>query len=76
MLLQINVDSGEENTVLDVPVARRDDTGKYTIALKNEYGEDEGDINVIVLGQCHINVIVLGQCVVSVVIQGQHAANE
>ena len=52
MFLQINVESVEENTVLDVPVARRDDTGKYTIALKNEYGEDEGDINVIVLGQC------------------------
>ena len=68
--------------MLDVPVARRDDTGKYTIALKNEYGEDEGDINVIVLGQCHINVIalsqcyiiVLGQCDISVIMQCQHAS--
>jgi hypothetical protein len=33
-----------------VPVSKRGDTGKYTIKLSNEFGEDSGDINVVVLG--------------------------
>ena len=35
-----------------VPVSKRGDTGTYTLALKNEFGEDSGDIEVIVLGEC------------------------
>ena len=34
-----------------VPVSKRSDTGQYTIHLANKYGEDSGDINVIVLGR-------------------------
>ena len=43
--------SGEENAVLSIPVSKRSDTGKYTINLKNKFGEDSGDLNIIVLGQ-------------------------
>ncbi len=47
----MNQENGEEDAKLGIPVSKRDDTGKYTICLKNEYGEDEGDIEVIVLGR-------------------------
>ncbi|XP_074660014.1 twitchin-like [Tubulanus polymorphus] len=43
------IDTTEENTKMRVPCAKREDTGKYTIALSNEFGNDSGDVNVIVL---------------------------
>ena len=49
----MKLESGEENAILDVPIASRDDTGKYTVCLSNQFGEDEGDVNVVVLGQSH-----------------------
>ena len=34
-----------------MPVSKRGDTGKYKVKVTNENGEDEGEINVIVLGK-------------------------
>ena len=48
---QCTQESGEENAKLRIPSARREDTGKFSIKLKNEFGEDEGDINVTVIGK-------------------------
>lgn len=42
--------SGEENAVLSIPVSKRSDTGKYTVNLSNKFGEDSGDLKIIVLG--------------------------
>ena len=42
----------EELAGLDIPSTVRGDSGKYKIHLKNDYGEDEADINVIVMGKC------------------------
>ncbi|XP_064634017.1 twitchin-like isoform X9 [Lineus longissimus] len=39
----------EEEAKLDIPYAKREDTGKYTITLKNPYGTESGDIKVTVL---------------------------
>ena len=39
----------DESTKLDIPKSKRGDTGKYKCVLKNEFGEDEGELNVIVL---------------------------
>lgn len=41
----------EELTGLDIPSTVRGDSGKYKIHLANDYGEDEADINVIVMGK-------------------------
>jgi hypothetical protein len=41
----------EEEAKMDIPYAKREDTGKYTITLKNAYGTDSGDIKVTVLGK-------------------------
>ena len=49
--LQATMTNDDDNAKFEIPRSERGDTGKYTIALKNEFGEDEGDINVIVLGQ-------------------------
>lgn len=46
---QIKQESGEEKAALHIPSSVRGDTGKYTITAKNEFGEDSGDFNVIVL---------------------------
>lgn len=48
---QVNQKNDEDNAKLVVPVSKRSDTGQYTIHLANKYGEDSGDINVIVLGR-------------------------
>ena len=52
LFFQIEKENGEENIKLRVPVSKRTDTGKYTVALKNDFGEDTGDISVTVLGMC------------------------
>ena len=48
---QAQLENNDEVAKLHVPVSERKDTGKYKIALKNEFGEDSGDIDVIVLGK-------------------------
>jgi len=40
---------GEDMASLHIPSAVRGDTGKFTITAKNDFGEDSGDIKVIVL---------------------------
>ena len=47
--------SGEENAVLSIPVSKRSDTGKYTINLSNKFGEDSGDLKIIVLGAFEVS---------------------
>lgn len=47
----IKAENDEDNAKLHIPRCERDDTGDYTIKLKNEFGEDTGDIKVIVLGK-------------------------
>jgi len=44
-----NIDHSDDKAVLHIPCSVRGDTGKYTITAKNEFGEDSGDIKVIVL---------------------------
>ena len=41
----------ETDAKLHIPSAERGDTGKYTVKVKNENGEDEVDLSVIVLGE-------------------------
>lgn len=43
------LESDDTHTKLHKPSAKRGDTGKYKIKLKNDSGEDECDIDVIVL---------------------------
>ena len=45
------MESGEENAKLRVPVSKRSDTGKYKVKVANKFGEDEGEVNVVVLGK-------------------------
>jgi len=45
------MENGEEAADLQIPVAKRGDTGKYAITVSNPFGEDTGTINVIVLGR-------------------------
>ena len=47
--VQIKQEAAEEKAGLNIPSSVRGDTGKYTITAKNEFGEDSGDFNVIVL---------------------------
>lgn len=42
-------ETSSEHTKLRVEVSNRDDSGKYTIYAKNEYGSDQADIEVIVV---------------------------
>lgn len=48
---QVKQENPEEKAILHIPSSVRGDTGKYTITAKNEFGEDSGDFNVIVLGK-------------------------
>lgn len=41
----------EELTGLDIPSTVRGESGKYKIHLSNDFGEDEAEINVIVMGE-------------------------
>ena len=41
----------EEEATVDIPIAKRGDTGKYNISVANDYGSDSGDLKVIVLGE-------------------------
>lgn len=45
----MQTETNSEHTRLRVEVSNRDDSGKYTVHAKNEYGSDEADIEVIVV---------------------------
>jgi Immunoglobulin I-set domain len=48
---QVKQERPEEKAILHIPSSVRGDTGKYTVKAKNEFGEDAGDFNIIVLGR-------------------------
>jgi len=47
--VQIKQEAGEEKAVLRIESSVRSDSGKYTITAMNKFGEDSGDINVVVV---------------------------
>jgi len=49
-MLQVQQKSDEEQAQVHIPVAKREDTGKYAITVSNPFGEDTGLVNVVVLG--------------------------
>jgi len=49
-MLQVLQKSDEEQAQVHIPVAKREDTGKYAITVSNPFGEDTGLVNVVVLG--------------------------
>ena len=46
----MEITSEEEEAKIHVPVSQRGDSGTYNITLSNPYGEDSGDIKVVILG--------------------------
>jgi len=48
--LQVLQKSDEEQAQVHIPVAKREDTGKYAITVSNPFGEDTGLVSVVVLG--------------------------
>ncbi|KAF2885739.1 hypothetical protein ILUMI_20443 [Ignelater luminosus] len=46
---RVSYETTSEHTVFRIEASNRDDTGKYTILAKNEYGTDQADIEVIVV---------------------------
>jgi len=48
--LKVQQKSDEEQAQLQIPVAKREDTGKYAITVSNPFGQDTGLISVVVLG--------------------------
>lgn len=46
---RVSQENTSEHTKLCVEVSTRDDSGKYTVTAKNEYGTDSADIEVIVV---------------------------
>jgi len=45
----VKQEAGEDKAALHIPSSVRGDTGKYTVTAKNEFGEDSGDFNVVVV---------------------------
>ncbi|CAL8090942.1 unnamed protein product [Calicophoron daubneyi] len=45
----VKVAEAEDKTSVDIPSTVRDDSGQYRLQLKNDYGQDEAKINVIVM---------------------------
>ena len=43
----------EKQTVLEIPCTKRDDTGRYTITLKNSEGTFSASASVTVIGTSH-----------------------
>ena len=43
------MESDEEKAKLDIAKSKRGDTGKYKVVVTNEFGEAEGELNVVVL---------------------------
>ena len=48
---QVEQSNSDDNLLMRIPVSKRSDTGKYTVKVRNENGEESHDINVNVLGQ-------------------------
>lgn len=46
---RVSTETSSEHTKLTVEVSNRDDSGKYTVTAKNEYGTDSADIEVTVV---------------------------
>ena len=44
----------DEEAKLHIPACERGDTGKYSVKVKNEFGEDEAEIAVVVLGELRL----------------------
>ncbi|KAI0982140.1 hypothetical protein GJ496_002986, partial [Pomphorhynchus laevis] len=44
----VKIEDVDENTTLSVPITRRSDSGNYKVSIKNDQGEDEASIKVIV----------------------------
>ena len=49
ILISTQLENNDVHSKLHKPSAKRTDTGKYKVQLKNDSGEDECDIDVIVL---------------------------
>ncbi len=49
LLFSTQLEHDDDHAKLHKPSAKRSDTGKYKVQLKNDSGEDECDIDVIVL---------------------------
>jgi len=47
---QVQQKSDEEQAQVHIPVAKREDSGKYAITVTNPFGEDTGLVSVVVLG--------------------------
>ncbi|VEL06667.1 unnamed protein product [Protopolystoma xenopodis] len=47
-----NIVDKEDMTGMNVARAQRSDSGQYKVSLKNDYGEDQANIKVIVIGRC------------------------
>ena len=43
-----------DKALLSIPKAKRGDTGKYKLQLKNDSGVVDTDINVVVVGKFHL----------------------
>ena len=50
-ITRANMKSTDEEAFLEIPKTVREDTGKYTITVSNEYGTESADIPVFVLGK-------------------------
>ena len=47
---QAQCTNSEEEAKLHIPKCERNDTGKYTITVSNQYGMQSADVPVVVLG--------------------------
>lgn len=45
------IDGNDDEVKLHIPSAQRSDSGKYNLKLSNDFGEDEANFDVIVLGK-------------------------
>lgn len=62
----VQIDSNDHSTMLYIPEASRDDTGKYTLHLDNSSGVISASCNVKVLdspGPCQNLLVITGQFV-------------
>ena len=49
--VQCALSNDDDKAVVDIPISKRGDTGKYKLQLKNDHGEGEGDVDVEVVGE-------------------------
>lgn len=54
---RITIDKYERNTLLTIRRAVRNDSGKYTLVLKNSSGAAEKEAEVIVLGNSRMALV-------------------